>query len=58
MSAEIKDEQMYFILPEHLENLKKNKNTPEIEQAIKNVEWLQRQNNDSFKAIKKPRNKE
>lgn len=32
-----------FILPEDLERLKKNKNTPDVEEAIRNVEMLQRQ---------------
>lgn len=42
MSAEIKNENIFFILPEDLEILKKKRNTPDIEEAIKNIEKLQR----------------
>jgi len=42
MSAERKNENITFILPEDLERLRKNKNTLDIEKAIRNIEILQR----------------
>lgn len=42
MNCRDTSERVYFLFPEGLENIKKNKNLPEIEHAIKNVEWLQR----------------
>lgn len=61
MSAELeKDGRMLFIFPESLEHYKANTgHAPEIEQAIKNVEWLQRQKDDSLikKITKKLRKK-
>ena len=42
MSAELKKENVMFILPEDLPRLKKNRQTPDIEEAMRNIEWLQR----------------
>lgn len=42
MGTKDTSQKAYFLFPEGLENIKKNKNIPEIEHAIKNVEWLQK----------------
>lgn len=42
MSAERKNEVAMFILPEDIQTLKKNRNSPDIRLAINNVEKLQK----------------